>query len=46
MLAVRSVWQNYVSSRDVLELLKVFRKMVNESLRIGLANDVSSLRKL
>ena len=27
-------------------MLEVFRKMVNESLRIGLANDVSTLRKL
>jgi len=27
-------------------LLEIFRRMVNESVRIGLANDVSSLRKL
>src|SRR6266446_6410716 len=27
-------------------LMDLFRKMVNESLRIGLANDVSSLRRL
>ena len=30
----------------MLGLLEVFRRMVNESIRIGLANDVSSLRKL
>jgi len=30
----------------VLGLLEVFRRMVNESIRIGLANDVSSLRRL
>jgi putative transposase len=46
VLAVKSVWQYYVSSRAVLRLLGVFRKMVNESLRIGIANDASSLRKL
>jgi len=46
VLAVKSVWQNYVSSSDVLMLMDLFRKMVNESLRIGLANDVSSLRRL
>ena len=46
MLAFKSVWQNYVSSSDVLRLLELFRRMVNESIRIGLANDVSSLRKL
>src|SRR3979409_2676303 len=46
LLAVKSVWQHYAPTRDVLELLEVFRRMVNESIRIGLANDVSSLRKL
>jgi len=30
----------------VLGLLEVFRRMLNESIRIGLANNVSSLRKL
>jgi putative transposase len=30
----------------VLGLLEVFRRMVNESIRIGLANNVSSLRRL
>src|SRR5256886_7992984 len=33
-------------SREVLGLLEVFRRMVNESIRIGLANDVSSLKRL
>jgi hypothetical protein len=46
MLAFKSVWQYYVPERDVLRLLDMFRRMVNESLRIGIANDVSSLRKL
>ncbi|OLD33934.1 MAG: hypothetical protein AUI50_08570 [Crenarchaeota archaeon 13_1_40CM_2_52_14] len=45
-MAVKSVWQHYVSSSDVLGLLGTFRKMVNESLGIGIANDMSSLRKL
>jgi putative transposase len=45
-LAVKSVWQYYVPSREVLLLLELFRRMVNESVRIGLANDVSSLRRL
>jgi putative transposase len=30
----------------VLGLLEVFRRMVNESIRIGLANNISSLKKL
>jgi len=46
VLAVKSVWQYYVSSNDILGLLGVFRRIVNESLRIGIANDASSLRKL
>src|SRR5437879_13922350 len=46
LLAMKSVWQHYAPTRDVLGLLEVFRRMVNESIRIGLANDISSLRKL
>ena len=46
MSAVKSVWQHYVPVCDVLRLLHAFRMMVNESLRIGIANDASSLRKL
>src|SRR5437667_552640 len=46
LLAVKSVWQHYAPTRDVLGLLDVFRRMVNESIRIGIANDASSLRKL
>src|SRR5438270_4329701 len=43
---MKSVWQHYAPTRDVLGLLEVFRRMVNESIRIGLANDASSLRSL
>ena len=46
VLAVKSVWQYYVPTYDVLQLLDKFRAMVNESIWIGLANDVSSLRRL
>ena len=46
MLAVKTVWQYYVPVDDVLRLLDVFRRMVNDSIRIGLVNDVSSLRRL
>ena len=45
-MAVKSVWQHYAPTRDVLGLLEVFRRMVNESIRIGIANDASSLRRL
>jgi len=45
-LASKSVWQYYAPSREVLILLEIFRRMVNDSIRIGLVNDVSSLRRL
>ena len=34
------------SSREVLVLLEMFRRMVNDSIRIGLVNGVYSLRRL
>src|SRR5213594_4071272 len=46
VFAVKSVWQYYAPIGDVLRLLDVFRQMVNDSVRIGLLNDVSSLRRL
>ena len=46
VLVVKSVWQYYVPVGDVLRLLHVFRQMVNDSIRIGLVNDASSLRRL
>src|SRR5437867_5179490 len=46
VLAVKSVWQYYVPIGDILRLLELFRRMVNDSIRIGLLNDASSLRQL
>src|SRR5437870_7011887 len=46
VLAVKSVRQNSPLPQEVLGLLETFRTMVNDALRIGLAYDVSSLRKL
>jgi len=46
VLAVKSVRQNYPLPLEILGLLETFRRMVNESLRIGLAYDASSLRRL
>ena len=46
LLAVKSVWQHYAPTRDILGLLEMFRRMVNESIRIGLAYNVYSLRNL
>jgi len=46
VLAVKSVRQNYPLPLEVLKLLDIFRRMIYESIRIGLAYDVSSLRRL
>ncbi len=46
MLSIKSVGQFYVPPSEVLGLLEVFRRMVNDSTRIGLVNDASSLRSL
>jgi len=46
VLSIKSVGQFYAPSSEVLELLEVFRRMVNDSIRIGLVNDASSLRRL
>ena len=45
--AIKSVKQNYYEpSEEILSLLETFRMMTNACIRIGLANDVSTLRKL
>jgi putative transposase len=46
MLGVKSVRQNYPLPQEILGLLEFFRRMVNDSISIGLANNVSSLRRL
>jgi putative transposase len=46
VLTVKSVWQYYDPSREILVLLDMFRRMVNDSIRMGMINDVSSLRRL
>src|SRR5438445_1365353 len=46
VLAVKSVRQNFPLPPEILGLLVTFRKMVNDSISIGLAYNASSLRKL
>ena len=46
MRAVKSVKQNYSATPQILELLEEFRKMVNDCVRIGLAENVTSLKTL
>ncbi|MCJ7630848.1 transposase [Candidatus Bathyarchaeota archaeon] len=44
--AVKAVSQNYVPSEDLLVLLNEFRKMVNDCIRIGLTENVTSMKSL
>jgi putative transposase len=44
--AFKAVWQVYEPSKEILSLLEEFRKMVNDCIRIGLAENVTSLKAL
>ncbi|MHB1908415.1 MAG: IS200/IS605 family accessory protein TnpB-related protein [Nitrososphaerales archaeon] len=46
MLARKSIKQSYTPSHRVLDLMKEFRQMTNEAIRIGLANDTSNMKRL
>ena len=46
MQVVKSVSQKYISSREILVLLEEFRKMVNDCIRIGLEENVTSMKML
>jgi putative transposase len=46
MRVVKVVNQNYSPSDETLELLEDFRLMVNDCIRIGLNESVTSMRKL
>jgi len=45
-LAIKSVIQPFKPTTQVLELLENFRQMVNDCVKIGLANDASTLNRL
>jgi putative transposase len=44
--AIKSIKQNYTPSHEVLQMMETFRKMVNDCIRIGLDNNVSTMKKL
>jgi len=46
VLAIKTVTQSYSPDEDILELLETFRRMVNQCLEIGLAQNASSLKRL
>lgn len=46
MQAVKAVKQNYVPTPEILGLLDEFRKMVNDCIRIGLEQNLTSMKSL
>ena len=40
MLAIKAIKQNYVPTREVFGLLEAFRRMLNDCIPIGLAENV------
>jgi len=46
MRAVKAVQQHYTPSPEILLMLDQFRQMLNDCVRIGLAEDVTSLKSL
>ncbi len=46
MEAIRYVMQNFRLSEEVLSLLEDFQCMVNDCIRIGLREEVTSMRSL
>ncbi len=46
MQAVKAVQQNYVATAEILDLLDDFRSMVNHCIRVGIQEDITSLKAL
>jgi putative transposase len=43
---IKSVKQPYSTTEEILTMMEKFRHMVNDCLRIGLRNDISTMKKL
>ncbi|MGA2238493.1 MAG: hypothetical protein ABSG74_04705 [Candidatus Bathyarchaeia archaeon] len=46
MQVLKSVWQHYAPAPETAWLLEQFRQMLNDCVRIGLAENVTSLKSL
>ena len=46
MRAVKAVQQHYTPGPQILQMLEQFRQMLNDCVRIGLAENVTSLKSL
>jgi len=45
-LAAKSIKQHYTFHSDIVSMMQIFKDMVNHCIRIGLENNVSTLKKL
>jgi putative transposase len=45
-IALRSVKQPFRASPEILEMMRIFRRMVNECITIGMQNDVATMKHL
>ncbi|MDE1829367.1 MAG: transposase [Thaumarchaeota archaeon] len=45
MYAVKSIRQTYPQNQDLDQMMEIFRQMVNQCIRIGLENNISTLQK-
>jgi putative transposase len=46
MLAIKSVQQHYTPNPEILRMLEEFREMLNDCVRVGVADNVTSLKSL
>jgi putative transposase len=46
MIAMKSVKQKFQPTPEILKMMETFRQMVNDCIRIGLENNVSTMKKL
>lgn len=44
--AIKSIKQCYTPSYEILQMMETFRQMVNDCIRVGLNNNVSTMKKL
>ncbi|MGI0056374.1 MAG: hypothetical protein ACREAK_03245, partial [Nitrosarchaeum sp.] len=45
-MPIKAIRQNYLPNSEQLQMMEIFRQMVNHCIRIGLENNCSTLKKL
>lgn len=44
--AIKSIKQSYSPSERILVMMETFRQMINDCIRVGLENNVSTLKSM